>query len=46
MAGAVTLGATGIALVAVYLWRRCLIAPATIHFLLDAIAIIVVPFLR
>jgi uncharacterized protein len=45
-AGAVTVGAMGVVLGAVYLWRRSLVAPATMHFLLDAVAIIVVPLLR
>jgi membrane protease YdiL (CAAX protease family) len=45
-AGAVTVGAIGLAFGAVYLWRRSLVAPATMHFLLDAIAIVVVPLLR
>jgi uncharacterized protein len=44
-AGAVTVGSIGLAWGAVYLWRRSLVAPATMHFLLDAIAILVVPLL-
>lgn len=44
-AGALTVGATGAVWGAVYLWRRSLVAPVTMHFLLDAIAIIVVPLL-
>jgi uncharacterized protein len=45
-AGALTVGSIGLVWGAVYLWRRSLVAPATMHFLLDAIAIIVVPLLR
>lgn len=45
-AGAITVGATGAVWSAVYLWRRSLVAPVTMHFLLDAIAIVLVPLLR
>jgi membrane protease YdiL (CAAX protease family) len=45
-AGALTVGAMGIVLGAVYRWRRSLVAPATMHFLLDALAILAVPLLR
>jgi uncharacterized protein len=45
-AGALTVGATGLAWGAIYLWRRSLIAPVTMHFLLDAVAIVLVPLLR
>jgi membrane protease YdiL (CAAX protease family) len=45
-AGALTVGATGAAWGAVYLWRRSLVAPMTMHFLLDAVAIILVPLVR
>lgn len=45
-AGALTVGATGLVWGAVYLWRRSLVAPVTMHFLLDAIAIVLVPFVR
>lgn len=44
-AGVLTVGTTGAVFGAVFLWRRSLVAPATMHFLLDAIAIIVVPLL-
>ena len=45
-AGAITVGATGAVWSAVYLWRRSLVAPVTMHFMLDAVAIILVPLLR
>ena len=45
-AGALTVGTIGAVFGAVYLWRRSLVAPATMHFLLDAIAIVVVPLLH
>lgn len=38
-----TVGTVGVAFGVVYLWRRSLVASATMHFLLDAVAIIVVP---
>ena len=44
-AGALTVGVTGAVCGAVYLWRRSLVAPVTMHFLLDAIAIILAPLL-
>jgi membrane protease YdiL (CAAX protease family) len=45
-AGVVTVGVIGVVFGLVYVWRRSLVAPATMHFLLDAIAIVVVPLLR
>lgn len=45
-AGAITVGVTGAVWSAVYLWRRSLVAPVTMHFLLDAVAIVLVPLLR
>lgn len=45
-AGVVTVGAIGFALALVYLWRRSLIAPMVMHFLLDFLAIVLVPLLR
>jgi membrane protease YdiL (CAAX protease family) len=45
-AGVVTVGATGLMLGLVYLWRRSLIAPMVIHFLLDFVAIVLVPLLK
>jgi membrane protease YdiL (CAAX protease family) len=45
-AGMVTVGVIGAVFGVVFLWRRSLVAPATMHFLLDAIAIVVLPLLR
>ncbi|GAA0717168.1 CPBP family intramembrane metalloprotease [Dactylosporangium roseum] len=45
-AGLLTVGATGLALAAVYLWRRSLVAPTVTHFLLDLVAIVVPLLLR
>ncbi|MDQ3871166.1 MAG: CPBP family intramembrane metalloprotease [Chloroflexota bacterium] len=45
MAGVVSVGAVGAAFGAVYLWRRSLVAPATMHFLLDLVAIVLLPLL-
>jgi uncharacterized protein len=45
-AGAVTVGTLGLAFGAVYLWRRSLVAPATMHLLLDPIPILLIPLLR
>lgn len=45
-AGAVTVGTIGAVFGAVYLWRRSLVAPATMHFLLDGVAILLVPLIR
>lgn len=45
-AGVVTVGAIGLALALVYLWRRSLVAPMVIHFLLDFLAIVLVPLLK
>jgi membrane protease YdiL (CAAX protease family) len=44
-AGVVTVGAMGFALALVYLWRRSLAAPITMHFLQDFIAVILAPLL-
>jgi uncharacterized protein len=45
-AGVVTVGVVGAALALVYLWRRSLVAPGVMHFLLDLVAIVVAPLLR
>lgn len=45
-AGVVTVGATGLTLALIYLWRRSLVAPMIVHFLLDFVAIVLVPLLR
>ena len=44
-AGVITVGATGWMLALVYLWRRSLVAPIVMHFLLDFVAIVLVPLL-
>ncbi|MFF5228986.1 CPBP family intramembrane glutamic endopeptidase [Dactylosporangium sp. NPDC000521] len=44
-AGLLTVGATGVALAAVYVWRHSLVAPMVMHFLLDLLAIVVAPLL-
>ncbi|HEX5416242.1 MAG TPA: type II CAAX endopeptidase family protein [Chloroflexota bacterium] len=43
--GVVTVGIMGIILALVYVWRRSLVAPATMHFLQDFLVIIVLPLL-
>ena len=45
-AGVVTVGAIGLMLALVYLWRRSLVAPIVMHFLLDFLAIVLVPLLK
>jgi membrane protease YdiL (CAAX protease family) len=45
-AGVVTVGVTGLVLALVYLWRRSLVAPIVMHFLLDFVAIVLVPLLK
>lgn len=42
-AGVVTVGLTGAVLGLVYLWRGSIVAPMVIHFLLDLVAIVIVP---
>jgi membrane protease YdiL (CAAX protease family) len=44
-AGVVTVGAMGVALASVYLWRKSLIAPITMHFLQDFMGIVLLPWL-
>ena len=44
-AGVITVGAMGLAFCLVYLWRKSLVAPVTMHFLQDLVAIVIVPFL-
>ena len=41
----VMVGPIGATTGAVFLWRRSLVVPATMHFLLDAITIVVLPLL-
>lgn len=43
--GVVTVGIMGIILALVYVWRRSLVAPATMHFLQDFLAVILLPLL-
>jgi uncharacterized protein len=45
-AGVVTVGVTGLMFALVYLWRRSLVAPIVMHFLLDFLAIVLVPLLK
>lgn len=44
-AGVVTVGAMGIIFALVYIWRRSLVAPITMHFLQDFLAIVLLPLL-
>lgn len=44
-AGALTVGVTGFVSALIYLWRRSLVAPIVIHFLIDFLAIVALPVL-
>ena len=44
-AGVVTVGTMGLVFAIVYLWRRSLVAPVTMHFLQDFLAIVLLPAL-
>jgi membrane protease YdiL (CAAX protease family) len=44
-AGVVTVGALGLVLAAVYLWRQSLVAPIVMHFLQDFTGIVLLPWL-
>ncbi len=44
-AGVVTVGTIGAILALVYLWRKSLVAPITLHFLIDFAGIVVLPAL-
>jgi membrane protease YdiL (CAAX protease family) len=44
-AGVVTIGAMGLVLALIYLWRQSLIAPMVMHFLQDFIGIVLLPML-
>ncbi|GGM26590.1 lysostaphin resistance A-like protein [Dactylosporangium sucinum] len=44
-AGVLTVAVTGLVFAAVYVWRRSLVAPVVMHFLLDFLAIVVAPLL-
>jgi len=45
-AGVVTVGAMGVVFAVIYLWRRSLVAPITMHFLQDFIGIVLLPLLK
>jgi membrane protease YdiL (CAAX protease family) len=45
-AGVVTIGTMGAVFALVYLWRKSLVAPITMHFLQDFIGIVLLPLLR
>jgi membrane protease YdiL (CAAX protease family) len=45
-AGVVSVGVMGAIFAVVYLWRKSLVAPMTMHFLQDFIAIVLLPLLR
>lgn len=45
-AGVITVGAMGLVFAFVYLWRRSLVAPITMHLLQDFLAIVLVPLLH
>ncbi len=44
-AGVVTVGVMGLVFALIYLWRKSLVAPITMHFLQDFIGIVVLPLL-
>ncbi len=44
-AGVVTVGVMGVIFALVYIWRRSLVAPITMHFLQDFLAIVLLPLL-
>jgi membrane protease YdiL (CAAX protease family) len=44
-AGVVTVGLIGVIFALVYVWRRSLVAPVTMHFLQDFVGIVLVPLL-
>ncbi|MBP1151826.1 type II CAAX endopeptidase family protein [Methylocaldum sp. RMAD-M] len=45
-AGVITVGAAGLIFGMIYLWRRSLVGPVVLHFLLDFIGIVLAPMLR
>ena len=45
-AGVLTVGAIGVVLGLVYIWRKSLIAPVTMHFLQDFASIVLLPFIE
>ncbi len=44
-AGAITIGAIGLVLGLVYIWRKSLVAPIIMHFLQDLVTIVLIPLL-
>ncbi len=44
-AGVITVGFIGLIYALVYVWRRSLVAPVTMHFLQDFLGIVVMPYL-
>lgn len=44
-AGVATVGSIGLGLAIVYIWRKSLVAPMVLHFLLDFISLVLVPLL-
>jgi membrane protease YdiL (CAAX protease family) len=42
----ITVGAAGLIFGMIYLWRRSLVGPVVLHFLLDFIGIVLAPMLR
>lgn len=45
-AGVITVGVVGLFLGAVYIWRKSLVAPVVMHFLLNFISLIILPLLK
>jgi uncharacterized protein len=45
-AGVVTVGLVGMILGVVYVWRKSIVAPVVMHFLLDFVSIILLPLLK
>jgi membrane protease YdiL (CAAX protease family) len=45
-AGVITVGVMGLIFALVYLWRRSLVAPMTMHFMQDFLAIVLLPLLH
>ncbi len=45
-AGVVSIGVMGLIFAVVYLWRRSLVAPITMHFLQDFIGLVLLPLLK
>lgn len=45
-AGVVTVGVMGVIFALVYIWRRSLVAPITMHFLQDFLAVVLLPLIQ